>query len=305
MGMKQTDELKTLPVYWAVGVVIILFCGVVLEAAVKHFLEKLPEAWGDWRRAPQAEVYSPDNLYRYINGGAELYLSYGFQDLLSVRYEKAGQQPIKIDIMDMGRAMDAFGVFVHSCEAPGTEIGQGSEYDSGLLTFWKDRYYVSALAFPVNEEKEKMVLELGRIIALSIPAEGALPPLLKLLPEEKRIRDSIRFFHHYIWLNSHFYVSGEDILDMRDDVDAVMAAYGDKTAKYYLLVVSYPGPERARGAGQALGNACKSGGEGGGLFLPGGSRVGFRQMQNRLAVVFNAPGAETTEALLAKVNLEN
>ena len=40
--------------------------------------ELLPERIGSWTIDTEA-VYTPENLYDYINGGAELYISYGFK----------------------------------------------------------------------------------------------------------------------------------------------------------------------------------------------------------------------------------
>ena len=86
-----------------------------------------------------------------------------------------------------------------------TDLGQGSEYAAGLLTFWKDRYYVSILAYPETPATRDIVFQLGRAIAGAIPNEGPLPPILDRLPAEGLMPETVRYFHHYIWLNSFLF----------------------------------------------------------------------------------------------------
>ena len=53
------------------------------------------------------------SLFEYINGGAELYLSYGFERLISAFYQLGDdeEKSIVLDIYDMGTPLQAYGVF--------------------------------------------------------------------------------------------------------------------------------------------------------------------------------------------------
>ena len=53
-----------------------------------------PEEQG-WKLSTDFPVYTPDNLWDYINGAADGYLSFGFQDLTMAEYTK-GNIPLKL-----------------------------------------------------------------------------------------------------------------------------------------------------------------------------------------------------------------
>ncbi len=268
---------------------------------MEDFYSVLPAEAGGWKKAGPPEKYDKTNLYDYIDGGAELYISYNFQKLLAVRYKGEDDEEIVIDIFDMGNSHDAFGVFSHGREREDGFVGQGSEYGGGLLTFWKDRYYVSIMAYPETEKKKELVLDLGKTLAAAIPTEGKLPAVVALLPTENLVRDSIRYFHHYIWLNSHFFIASENILQIDDETQAVLAKYkaGDKT--FHLLIAIYPDAQKAKTAGESFLRNYLPDARDGMAELPDGRWTGFRLEDRLLGIVFNAPDKNILNAYLQKI----
>ncbi len=268
---------------------------------MEDFYSVLPAEAGGWKKAGPPEKYDKTNLYDYIDGGAELYISYNFQKLLAVRYKGEDDEEIVIDIFDMGNSHDAFGVFSHGREREDGFVGQGSEYGGGLLTFWKDRYYVSIMAYPETEKKKEIVLDLGKTLAAAIPGEGKLPAVVALLPAENLVRDSIRYFHHYIWLNSHFFIASENILQIDDETQAVLAKYkaGDKTC--HLLIAIYPDAQKAQTAGESFLRNYLPDARDGMAELPDGRWTGFRLEDRLLGIVFNAPDKNILNAYLQKI----
>jgi len=156
-----------------------------------------------------------------------------------------------VDAFDMGSSEDAFGVFTHDLDGEAVAIGQGSAYKAGLLSFWKDRYFLSVYAEEETDEIKGLVLELGRAIAGAIPGEGAKPGLLKLLPPEGLDAGRVRFFHNHSVLNYHFFVADSDILALGQTAAAVLADYGGSGGSR-LLIVEYAGPDEAAAAGASF-----------------------------------------------------
>ena len=72
-------------------------------------------------------VYNRDTIYKHINGGAELYLAYGFKEVLVRKYLGPNNIEMVLDIYDMGNSMDAFGVFSTEREDDEAGVGQDSE----------------------------------------------------------------------------------------------------------------------------------------------------------------------------------
>ncbi|MBM3295450.1 MAG: hypothetical protein FJY82_13150 [Candidatus Aminicenantes bacterium] len=264
------------------------------------FEKILPRATAGWTKTGPAKTYTPATLSTYIDGGAELYISYGFKKALSLKYADAAENEISVDIFDMGSSPDAFGVFAHSRETIDNAFGQGSEYAAGLLTFWKDRFYVSILAYPETPAKKDVVFELGRTIAKAIGSDGALPPIIALLPEENLIPESAKYFHHYVWLNSFYFVSNENVLDIGNDTPAALGKYRHPGGNLFLLLVRYPDEARAEAAGKKFGRQVLGGAADDIGPLKDGRFAGLRRLSGLLAVVFNAPDAPTVRAILAK-----
>jgi len=212
------------------------------------FFKQLPVEINGWIKSAKDIHYSKDNLYDYIDGGAELYLSYGFTKLWVRKYQKKDQTEIIVDVFDMGSSTNAYGVFSHSRESSSALVGQGSEYAGGLLIFWKGQYYISILAYPENQGARETVFEIGKMIDQSIRKPGKLPAIISSLPTQGLVKESIRYFRHYIWLNSHFYISDKNILNIDKKTEAVLARYKNKGLQFFLLLVSYPDKNKSRKA---------------------------------------------------------
>lgn len=106
----------------------------------------LPMEIHGWKTAEEDREFNPETIFDYIDGAGEVYRAYNFEKLLSRHYFKKGQPEIFADVFDMGTPADAFGVFTHDLEGEDLGIGQGSTYNGGLLSFWKDRFFLSLYA---------------------------------------------------------------------------------------------------------------------------------------------------------------
>jgi hypothetical protein len=268
------------------------------------FSNRLPGELNGWKKDVKPNLYDPQTLFKYIDGGAELYISYNFKQVLAMKYLDEKGNEITVDIFDMGDSYNAFGVFSHGSEEPDKtdkRIGQGSEYAAGLLTFWKDRYYVSLLAYPETEERKKTVLTLGRDIADLIPTEGPLPPVLELLPKKGLDANSMIYFTHHHWLNSHYFISNENILHIGKETPAVLAAYkgetGKRGEKFFVLLVSYPDKAKSEAAYQSFIEQYLPDGEGGIKQLEDGRWTGSKLEGTYILVILDAPSREVVDGL--------
>ena len=187
----------------------------------------MPEVIDNWSKSPAYAEYDSDNLYTYINGGAELYISFQFIRVVSLSYRNEEDEEIQIDIFDMGSSQNAYGIFSHSRETIDDFVGADveSEYGGGLLNFWKGQYYVSILAYPETETKKLLVRKLAGRIEAQIQGPSITPRLIDLLPEKGLQQYSIKYFTHYTWLNTYYFFSNENLLNIDNDTEVVMARY--------------------------------------------------------------------------------
>jgi len=203
-------------------------------------------------------VYDHDTLFQLIDGGAEVYRSLNIRLAVSRRYVKPGAPDIIVDIFDMGSSSDAFGAYHHDLrESADAGIGHESEYEGGALYFWKDRFFVSILAFDETAATEHAILALGRAIAGKIPRSGSKPEMLLLLPAGDQRTAQVTYFHDWTYLNTRHFIADENLLDLGRDTEGILVRYrsddrapGRKgRAPPLLLLARYPSADRA---GKAL-----------------------------------------------------
>ncbi len=262
------------------------------------FYQHLPTAVRGWKKADRPEVYERKTLFKYIDGAAELYISYNVEKLTAIRYTGQNNEDITVDIFDMGSSVNAYGVFSLGRESLSSEFGQGSEYTAGLLHFWKDRYYVSLLAYPETPEKRQVLFTLGTAIANLIPREGSLPQILTGLPPDGLIPESIRYVRHHVWLNNHYFLANENILFIDSRTEAVLAAYRGAGRKYVVILIRYPNRQQAQNAKKGFIKYCLGGASTGRKQLDNGCHSGIESKENRLVLVLEAPDKTTLENLL-------
>ena len=266
------------------------------EAPV-DFARRLPLEVKGYKRPAQPQVYNARNLYEYIDGGAELYISFGVQRVLAFFYEKGKDREIKVDVFDMGTSHNAFGIFSHGRERIETEVGQGSEYAAGLLTFWKDRYYVGVLGYPETAETKAVVQALGRAVAALVPRTGPLPPIVGLLPRPHQLPASVRYFRHHVWLNSAFFVAHDNLLGIGPGTEAVLARYASTAGKHVLVLVEYADQKQAEEARRTF--AARYLGSPAAVVTKVKERwAGIRRIERRVVVVLDAPSRAAVEKAL-------
>jgi hypothetical protein len=207
----------------------------------------LPASSSGWAAAAPDKGFEGDEIFDYIDGAGEVYRAYNFRTVVARTYKQAGKPDLTVDLFDMGSSRDAFGVFTHDLEGEAWPVGQDSRYKSGLLQFWRDRYFVAVSADAETGETKAAVADLGAKIAAAIGRDGERPELLSRLPEDFKPA-AVRYLHSPVILNYHFFVSRENILDLGPDAEAVLASGGPAAGKRVLLLVRYPTPAAAEKA---------------------------------------------------------
>jgi len=244
---------------------------------LKDLGARLPKQFKIWTAEPKDRLYDEKTIYSYIDGGAELYKAYNMRQCLSRRYTTTQGPSIILDIFDMGTSKDAFGVFTHDTDGNVIDIGQDARYRSGWLSFWKHRYFVSIYMEEETVAAEKAVKALGHEVAARIAKKGFRPRILQKLPSEGLVTSSIRYLHHPMILNYHFYISDENILNLSANTDAVLAKYQVGSHAARLLLISYTNLKMAK---KSLNGFLRH-------YLPDADKTGYAEIENgKFAAIF-------------------
>jgi hypothetical protein len=212
----------------------------------------LPTEVEGWKWDGKEMKYNARTLFDYIDGAAELYLAYDFQNLTVRRFEKSNQPPIILELYEMASSEDAYGVFSYEQQDEAIGIGQGSEFGGGLLRFWKGKYFVSIYADGEGIEVESTILKTGRAAANSIRATGPEPKLIDFIPGKDLglVDKTVRYLKSHVLLNQRFFVAHQNILNLNRKTEAVLVQYLRDKEKIQLLLIRYPNSKEAEDAYQ-------------------------------------------------------
>ena len=230
-----------------------IMCCTSLSATIQEQFptDVLPEQFQSYQ-ATDRLIYTGKELYDYINGGAELYMSYGLVSMTGCKYNGEGLPQVTVEIYEMTSAKNAFGVYTQSRDKEELDYGQGSQSFSDFILFWKDRYFVIVNTHQATLESEVAIKYLANLVDQSIPDQGEIPTIINCLPEEDLAPAGFLYFHHYIWLNAYYFIADYNVIDINEQTDAVIAKYGEADARSYLLITEYVGSEKALEAGEQL-----------------------------------------------------
>jgi len=264
-----------------------------------HLQMDLPRQIGGWAVEGQDRLYDEKTIFEYIDGGAEVYKAYGMRRCLARRFAKPDMPAVMLDIFDMEKSQEAYGVFTHDTEGEPVAIGGDARYRPGWLSFWKGPFFVSIYMEAEIPETRQILTTMGQQVASAIQAQGERPSILSRLPQQGLLGEQTRYLHHPVILNYHYYLSDENILNISAQTDAVLGSYRQNNQSAKLLMVHYPDAAAARSALQNFLKLYLSDAPENQLVrLENGKWAGALTSDRILAVLLEADGRGLAEALL-------
>jgi hypothetical protein len=139
------------------------------------------------KRSTDVMIFEGDSLYKYIDGGAELYHSYGFEKVATATYQTDINE-ITIDIYRFDTADDAYGLY-SSIKPPGpgnVSLGVDGFVTENSLDFVKGKYLVHIVSFDRLGPAMAIVKDLAGALENMISGTTDLPETFALFPLEDR-----------------------------------------------------------------------------------------------------------------------
>jgi hypothetical protein len=131
-----------------------------------------------WILEGPTKSYTPDDLFEYINGEAELYLQYGFKDLVSGFYlnEKNEKQGLSADLYRLASPLEAFGIYsrYRGRGVRIVEVGLEGFVSDAQMMFCQGRYFVQLNASGTSRLNAGVFLALARAISANLPDPPAV-----------------------------------------------------------------------------------------------------------------------------------
>lgn len=194
---------------------------------------------GVWQRDGAARLFRGAELYGTIDGGAEIFLEFGFERVTIQRY-LARSQEISLALYRMSDPAAALGIYLAKCgkETPDPSFHERHTAGRYQLAFVRERFF-AILENPAGVPALAPVLVgFARALAAKLPTSTPVAALA-LLPKEGQIAGSQRLIRGPVALAELITLGEGDVLQLRGAVTAVAASYSDPNA-HTLVLVPYP-----------------------------------------------------------------
>lgn len=205
----------------------------------------LPDVFPDantfpgWTLAGEMETFGRENLFDLVNGQAEAFFVYNFEQVAVQNYENVDGVKLGVEIWQFASPADAYGLFTASIAGAPAAIGNGGDaYPGRRLAFWQDRYYVHVRARQEVDEAE--LRNFAEAVSTALPTGGEQPALVNRLPSEGLVGRSPIFFHEEISIQNEIWLGGENLLGLSPETDGILARYEIGDGMAHLLLVQYP-----------------------------------------------------------------
>jgi hypothetical protein len=194
-----------------------------------------------------AASYTDKELFGHINGGAELYMEYGFQELLAQRWVSDSAE-LNIEAYRMATKDGAFGVatLARGPEAYRTELRRWSWLAPGQLILAHGEWHVNVTITGAGKEDTATLnnAALGMLRRVRIQDGEAVAPSPFQRPELKDYESRLRFIIGPLGLQNAA-PEWSDFFESIDVFRLYLADVEDEKGEFRYAVVSFPDAEKA------------------------------------------------------------
>jgi len=173
-----------------------------------------------WKKDGSHLVYSGEDLFLYINGGAEIYHEYGFRHVIVQDYITDNSKSISLEIFEMTSSNNAYGMYTFKTGRGRNvfALGDGAQLADYYLNFWKGNFLVTITGFDEDEETIDGLLMIAHIVDTKFDTKGKIPPIVSLLPKEGLEKLGIKYFKGHLGLFNSFPFFTRDVFHFKEGV---------------------------------------------------------------------------------------
>ncbi len=177
---------------------------------------------GEWRSDGPPQEFKGDDLYLYIDGGAEIYREYGFEQVVVQDYKNLAGKGFSLEIFRMSNPEAAYGMYTFKRSPKGqvTNLGAEGQMEDYYLNFWKGSFLVTLTAYDTDPKTMAGLTLAARLVEKKISEEAKRPSLVAVLPGEGLVETSVRYFRGYLGFMNIYSSLGKEEFGVREGVKA-------------------------------------------------------------------------------------
>ena len=265
---------------------------------------------GEWRVDGPPQEFRGDNLFEYIDGGAEIYREYGFVRVLVQEYKNSRGKKLSLEIFEMASPTSAYGVFTFKRSSRGepVHVGSEAELEDYYLNFWQGSYIITITGYGKDSQSRQGLMILASAVSKRLPGRPVPPPpLVAALPQPGLVRTSVRYLRGYLGFMNTYPSLGQAAFRFEE---AVKGDYSSGASLYLLNCGSesecratFAAVEKAVAADTKAGGVSSEGGLSLRTLDDRGKRLSVRVDKNYLLVCLEPTAGRDAQKLFELVRL--
>ena len=226
---------------------VFLFAAFAAAALAEEVVLPGDDFFPGWKRSGPSVTFVKADLFNHIDGGAELFLEFGFEKV-AIQHYKKGSAELTLEVYEMELPESALGVYLMKCgrETLFPEIPARNSSEAAQATILHGRHFLLVNNFSGGEELRPAMIALAKAVLAKIPNVLASGRLFELLPSNDRLAGSERLIRGPVVLQPYFTFGEGDILQLEGKIFGAVASYREAPeAVYTRFVIPHPDEVRA------------------------------------------------------------
>jgi hypothetical protein len=158
----------------------------------------------NWKMEDSIKIFKGDALFDYIDGGAEIYMEYGFIQTAATNYADNKTNHLQVEIYEMSDSAAAYGAYTFYLNGPGKNINAGDEaaiidyYGISRKANWVTVVSTATPADSLMSAIEELLVEINK----RIPQSSGIPHLVSMVRSAGIANDYIKYIEGNVGLSN-------------------------------------------------------------------------------------------------------
>ena len=179
-----------------------------------------------WHPEGEMQIAKGEDLFFLINGGAEIYYEYGFNQAVYQTYDAENGKSINLEIYEMDSPGSAYGIYTFKTGKAGKPIDVGHDgwMEAYYLNFWKGNFLVTLIGFDSEQETLNGLMEIAKTVDTKIKVPVERPQLANYLPKDNLKENGITYIKGNMGLFNQYEFDSKNIFGLKE---AIIGDYGE------------------------------------------------------------------------------
>ena len=193
---------------------------------IKDYCPASGEVQG-WYAQYEPRIVKGDDLFLQINGGADIYLEYGFRDAVFHSYKLESGSAINLEIYRMKSSESTYGIYTFKTGNSGKPIGVGHDgwMEEYYLNFWQGDILVTLIGLDTKKETLEGLVQFAKSIDSKIVSSSIQPDILNYLPEKGLTPNGKTYLKGNLALFNQYVFDSRNVFGITEGVHGEYGAY--------------------------------------------------------------------------------